>query len=143
MIMTKKEDRTYKQVGFIYRNDEIDVSGEVPVDFKTTDGIIGDYTIKGNAYQSDGVSPDTPQEVKAVGDRTGNLFDKDKQAGIIYVTETVTRYGVEIPVSAGTYSIVGGTNKLFVKKKHGTTYGTAIDYNTSAERIYTYICGKN
>ena len=87
MIMTKKEDRTYKQVGFIYRNDEIDVSGEVPVDFKTTNGIIGDYTIKGNAYQSDGVSPDTPQEVKAVGDRTGNLFDYKK-----YFESTFTKY---------------------------------------------------
>lgn len=70
-----------------------------------------------------------------MGERTGNLFDKDKQAGLIYVTKTVTRYGVEIPVSAGTYSIVGGTNRLFVKEKYGTTYGTPID--TSARRIIT------
>ena len=87
MIMTKEENGTYKQVGFIYRNDEIDVSGEVPVDFKTTDGIIGDYKIKGNAYQSEGVSPDTPQEVKAVGDRTANLFDYKK-----YFESAFTKY---------------------------------------------------
>lgn len=115
MIMTKKEDRTYKQVGFIYRNDEIDVSGEVPVDFKTTDGIIGDYTIKGNAYQSDGVSPDTPQEVKAVGDRTGNLFDYKK-----YFESTFTKYndyfeGAEIQL------------KPFTTYTFTTSFGERID----------------
>lgn len=83
MIMTKKEDGTYKQVGFIYRNDEINVSGEVPIEFKTMDGTIGNYMIEGNTYQSDGVSPDTPQEVQAVGDRTGNLFDSAWEQGSI------------------------------------------------------------
>lgn len=87
MIMTKKEDGTYKQVGFIYRNDEIDVSGEVPVEFKTMDGVIEDYMIEGNTYQSDGVTPDTPQEVVGCGDRTGNTFDYVK-----YFESTFTYY---------------------------------------------------
>lgn len=112
-----------------------ELTGTPPLSFTSKGKPLTAWSITRNMVQNGTLTPDTPQEVKAVGDRTANLFDKDKQAGIIYVTETVTRYGVEIPVSAGTYSIVGGTNKLFVKKKHGTTYGTAT--YTSVQRTIT------
>ena len=135
MIMTKKEDGTYKQVVSIYRNDEIDVSGEVPVDFKTIDGIIRDYKIKGNAYQSDGVSPDTPQKVKAVGDRTGNLFNKNTITTNSFATVSnpvanKNYYCSDfIPITATTYyfqNAVGGTYQhtvvVYDANKQGLRY---------------------
>lgn len=112
-----------------------ELSGIPPLSFTAKGKPLTAWSITGNTVQNGTPTPENPVEVVGVGDRTGNLFDKDKQAGIIYVTETDTRYGVEIPVSAGTYSIVGGTNKLFVKKKQGTTYGTVMD--TSAQRTIT------
>ena len=91
MIMARNEDGTYSQVGFVKDNVGIDTeyiydkdgdivfekgftretSGTVPL---TINGIGKDlkaWSITGNGTPT----PDTPQEVKAVGDRTGNLFD--------------------------------------------------------------------
>ena len=91
MIMARNEDGTYSQVGFVKDNAGIDTeyiydkdgdivfekgftretSGTVPL---TINGIGKDlkaWSITGNGTPT----PDTPQEVKAVGDRTGNLFD--------------------------------------------------------------------
>ena len=95
MIMARNEDGTYSQVGFVKDNVGIDTeyiydkdgdivfekgftretSGTVPL---TINGIGKDlkaWSITGNTVQNGTPAPDTPQEVKAVGDRTGNLFD--------------------------------------------------------------------
>lgn len=104
-MIKAKHDGQYKQVGFIkvrqpdgtYKDVEKKygktVGGEYGLVFEKgftrqaegalplqLDGIrkpLKDYNIEGNTYQSDGVSSDTPQEVKGCGERTGNLFDKD------------------------------------------------------------------
>lgn len=102
MIMMKK-DNTYKQVGFkkirqadgSYKDVEFqyskdsnggykltfekgftrEIEGVLPLSLNGIGKDLKDYDIEGNIYQSDGVSPDTPQEVVGCGDRTGNLFD--------------------------------------------------------------------
>lgn len=51
-----------------------EISGIPPLNLGEIVEIV-DYTIYGNTYQSDGVSPDTPQEVVGVGERTGNLIN--------------------------------------------------------------------
>jgi hypothetical protein len=114
---------------------EHEYTGAVPYTFTADGSPLISWRISGNTTQSGTPTPDSPITPQGCGERTENLFDKDKQAGNIYVTETATRYGVEIPVEAGVYTIVGGTNRMFVKEKYGTTYGTALD--TSAQRIIT------
>ena len=64
-----------------------------------------------------------------------NLFDKNAQAGQIYVTDSVLRYGVEIPVTAGTYTISGGTAISFAKTKIGGVYGEATSLQDA--RVFT------
>lgn len=64
-----------------------------------------------------------------------NLFDKSAQAGQIYVTDSALRYGVEIPVPSGTYTVSGGTSTSFAKTKIGDVYGEAISLN--APRVFT------
>ena len=86
---------------------------------------ISSYTIKGNMSQSGTPTPSNPIYPTECGDKTANLFDKNAQAGQIYVTDSVQRYGVEIPLSAGQYVISGGSATLYVKTKIGTTYGGA------------------
>ena len=84
MIMARNEDGTYSQVGFVKDNAGIDTeyiydkdgdivfekgftretSGTVPLTINGIEKDLKDWSITGN----------TPQEVKAVGDRTGNLY---------------------------------------------------------------------
>lgn len=101
MIKAKHENQ-YKQVGFIkvrqpdgtYKDVDkkyAKINGGYGLVFEkgftrskegvlplVIDGIgkpLKDYGIYGNIYQSDGVSPDTPQEIMGCGDRTGNLIN--------------------------------------------------------------------
>ena len=98
--------------------------------------IIGDgqpisaYTIKGNMTQSGTPTPQNPIYPTEVGDKTANLFNKDSTAGSIYVTDTVTRYGIEISLEAGTYTVSGGTNTFFAKTKINGVYGEAMTTNS-------------
>ena len=64
-----------------------------------------------------------------------NLFDKNAQAGQIYVTDSVQRYGVEIQVPAGTYTASGGTSTSFAKTKIGDVYGEATSLQYA--RVFT------
>lgn len=103
MIMSRNDDGTYSQVGFIKDNSGADIeyikdkdgvilfekgftrekSGALPLQLDGIGKPLKDYTIYGNTYQSDGASPDTPQEVVGCGDRTGNLaYDKIETANI-------------------------------------------------------------
>lgn len=59
-----------------------EISGSPPLNLGEIVEIV-DYTIYGNTYQADGVSPDTPQEVKGCGERTGNLFNGEYEVGNI------------------------------------------------------------
>lgn len=98
MITSKKTDGTYGEIGFIkakqedgsYKDIEYQYDNKGNLIFEkgftrskegvlplVIDGIgkpLKDYDIYGNTYQSDGVSPDTPQEVVGCGDRTENLY---------------------------------------------------------------------
>ena len=93
--------------------------------------IIGDgqnisaYTIKGNMVQSGTPTPSNPIYPTECGDKTANLFDKNATAGNIYVTDTAVRYGVEILVTAGTYTVSGGTSTFFTKTKVNGVYDSA------------------
>ena len=95
MIMARNEDGTYSQVGFVKDNAGIDTeyiydkdgdivfekgftretSGTVPLTINGIGKDLKTWHITGNTVQDGTPTPDTPQEVKAVGDRTGNLFD--------------------------------------------------------------------
>ena len=95
MIMARNEDGTYSQVGFVKDNVGIDTeyiydkdgdivfekgftretSGTVPLTINGIGKDLKDWSITGNTVQNGTPTPDTPQEVKAVGDKTGNLFD--------------------------------------------------------------------
>lgn len=104
MIMAKKEDGTYKQVGFIYRNSNISLShpmteikkilnkeGKIlfekgftrevesilPLTLNGINKPLKNYTIYGNTLQNGTPTPENPVEVRAVGERTRNLFDKN------------------------------------------------------------------
>ena len=109
-MIKAKHDGEYKQVGFIkvrqsdgtYKDVEKkygkingeyglvfekgftrEVEGGLPLQINGIGKPLKDYDIEGNTYQSDGVTPDTPQEVVGCGDRTGNLFDGEiRQGGI-------------------------------------------------------------
>lgn len=61
-----------------------EISGIPPLNLGEIVEIV-DYTIEGNIYQSENVSPDTPQEVVGVGERTGNLFDKNDCTIVGYI----------------------------------------------------------
>lgn len=87
-IKVRQPDGTYKDVDKKYGKTS---SGEYGLVFEkgftrskegvlplVIDGIgkpLKDYDIEGNTYQSDGVTPDTPQEVVGVAERTGNLIN--------------------------------------------------------------------
>ena len=53
----------------------VELSGIPPLSFKSKGKPLTAWSITGNTVQNGTPTPDTPQEVKAVGDRTGNLFD--------------------------------------------------------------------
>lgn len=63
-----------------------EISGIPPLNLGEVVEIV-DYTIEGNIYQSDNVTPDTPQEVKGVGERTGTLV-KDETATAGYYLDS-------------------------------------------------------
>ncbi len=75
------------------------------------------------------------KDIKRIPMKGKNLFDKSAQAGQIYVTDSAQRYGVEIPVYSGTYTVSGGTSTSFAKTKIGAVYGEAISLN--AARVFT------
>ena len=97
MIMVRNEDGTYSQVGFVKDNDGIDTeyiydkdgdivfekgftretSGTVPLTINGIGKDLKDWSITGNTVQNGTPTPENPVEVQAVGDRTGNLFDKN------------------------------------------------------------------
>ena len=52
-----------------------ELSGIPPLSFMSKGKPLTAWSITGNTVQNGTPTPDTPQEVKAVGDRTGNLFD--------------------------------------------------------------------
>lgn len=101
MIMTRNDDGTYSQVGFIKDSDGNDTeyiydkdgtvlfekgftrekSGSLPLQLDGIGKDLKDYTIRGNTVQNGSPTPDNPVEVHAVGDRTGNLFDGEIQQG--------------------------------------------------------------
>lgn len=73
---------------------------------------IVDYTIYGNTYQAEGVSPDNPQEVVGSGDRTGNLFDKGN----------ATVYEAFINVNYFWFSTTDGSKSIRIPVEPDTTY---------------------
>lgn len=54
----------------------VELSGIPPLSFTSKGKPLTAWSITGNTVQNGTPTPDTPQEVKAVGDRTENLFDK-------------------------------------------------------------------
>ena len=95
MIMARNEDGTYSQVGFVKDNASIDTeyiydkdgdivfekgftretSSTVPLTINGIGKYLKAWSITGNTVQNGTPTPDTPQEVKAVGDRTSNLLN--------------------------------------------------------------------
>lgn len=155
MIMARNEDGTYSQVGFIKDNGGIDteyiydkdgdivfekgftreINGTVPL---TINGIGKDlkaWSITGNTVQNGTPTPDTPQEVKAVGEKTRNLFDKNTitAGNFATVSGTVANNAYYcsdfIPITATTYyfqNVVGGSYQntvvVYDANKQGLRY---------------------
>ncbi len=124
-IKTRLDDGSYKDIEYLYDNDDNlifekgftrEIIGALPLQLDGIGKDLKDYNIKGNTYQSDGVSPDTPQEVKGCGDRTGNLWDKNDT----YKCEkyTVFENNTEFYLPKGTYSlsyICNTTDSFFIR----------------------------
>lgn len=64
-----------------------ELSGIPPLSFTAKGKPLTAWSITGNTVQNGTPTPDTPQEVKAVGDRMANLFDYKK-----YFESTFTKY---------------------------------------------------
>ena len=129
MIMARNEDGTYSQVGFIKDNVGIDIgyiydkdgdivfekgftreiSGTVPLTINGIEKDLKDWSITGNTVQNGTPTPDTPQEVKAVGKGTGNLFNKNTITADSFATVSGTIANKDyycsdfIPITATTY----------------------------------------
>ena len=98
-----------------------ELSGIPPLSFTAKGKPLTAWSITGNTVQNGTPTPDTPQEVKAVGDRTGNLFDNSllEQGGWKATAGTIprkllpsetnytrrTRYNQIIPLLASTLSL--------------------------------------
>ncbi len=108
------------------------LTGQPPLTFKADGTPLISWSMKGNGSQTGTPTPDNPVMPEFVGVRTGNLFDKDKAPSQIYITDSVQRIGVEIPLGAGTYSLSGGSSVSYCKVKYGGTYGTP--FSTNAHR---------
>ena len=123
MIMTRNEDGTYSQVGFVKDSSGIDTeyiydkdgdivfekgftretSGTVPLTINGIGKDLKDWSITGNTVQDGTPTPDTPQEVKAVGDRTGNLFNL--QSWTNTATDTRSYFQLSITLYNGSTSL--------------------------------------
>lgn len=141
MIMARNEDGTYSQVGFVKDNVGIDTgyiydkdgdivfekgftretSGTVPL---TINGIGKDlkaWSITGNTVQNGTPTPENPVEVKAVGDRTGNLFDGLLIGGLFTSADFNTSgnkdvyKSIKVFLPAGTYTFSFDKNVSIVR----------------------------
>ena len=176
MIMTRNDDGTYSQVGFIkdvsgadieYIKDKNGVilfekgfsrekSGALPLQIEGIGKPLKDYTIYGNTYQAEGVSPDNPQEVVGSGDRTANLLKLKEdyttdvrgvsvstKNGALTLKGTATAGGgrhiylsENITLPSGTYSVKG--DYVSGLSYHIATVSDNVSFNTSQTTSYTF-----
>ena len=141
MIMARNEDGTYSQVGFVKDNAGIDTeyiydkdgdivfekgftretSGTVPLTINGIGKDLKDWSITGNTVQNGTPTPNTPQEVKAVGDRTGNLFDGLLIGGLFTSADFNTSgnkdvyKSIKVFLPAGTYTFSFDKNVTIVR----------------------------
>lgn len=86
-IKVRQPDGTYKDIekkyaevntggyGLVFEKGFTrETEGALPLQIDGIGKPLKDYDIEANIYQSENVSPDTPQEVVGVGERTGNLY---------------------------------------------------------------------
>ncbi len=144
MIMARNEDGTYSQVGFVKDNVGIDTeyiydkdgdivfekgftretSGTVPLTINGIGKDLKDWSITGNTVQNGTPTPDTPQAVKAVGDRTGNLAD--------VIRGKVPR------VSDGSLVTFEGLTTEYVPFHTGDILSVSFDKPGSTKRFYAF-----
>lgn len=97
MIMQRKSDGTYEQIGFIKSKDGenidtiVDAKGDVyftqgftreisgipPLTLDAIGKPLTEYRIYGNSVQDGTPSPENPIDVQSVGDKTANLFNEN------------------------------------------------------------------
>ena len=86
-----------------------ELSGTPPLSFKSKGKPLTAWSITGNTVQNGTPTPENPVEVQAVGDRTGNLFDKNTitvgNFATVSGTTTNNAYYCSdfIPITATTY----------------------------------------
>ena len=80
-----------------------ELSGTPPLSFKSKGKPLTAWSITGNTVQNGTPTPDTPQEVKAVGDRTGNLFNL--QSWTNTTTDTRSYFQLSITLYNGSTSL--------------------------------------
>lgn len=95
-----------------------EISGIPPLNLGVIVEIV-DYTIEGNIYQSDGVSPDTPQEVVGCGD-----FD-----------ESTGKYKISV--------VTRGKNLWYLQSSYSFTTFYDINVNINAGHYLSYIIETN
>lgn len=122
---------TYLQAILDNVGGSVEFIGIPPIMFNSFDGHLLDYTIYGNTYQSDGVSPDIPQEVVGCGEydeitgkykipvvtRGENLFEEIHDDWNINPANTVV-----------IFSTLGEYKLAIAKVKKGETYTTTNGY---------------
>lgn len=132
-----------------------EISGIPPLNLGEIVEIV-DYTIYGNIYQAEGVSPDTPQNVVGSGDRTANLLKLKEdyttdvrgvsvsiKNGALTLKGTATAGGgrhiylsENIILSSGTYYVRG--DYVSGLSYHIATVSDNISFNTSQTTSYTF-----
>ena len=105
-------------------NEPINITS--PFNFDSNGNDITIIGMNGNMNQESTPSPSSPITPIECGVKTENLFDKDETPSQIYVTDSDQMIGVEIPISAGDYTVSGGTGTSFAKTKIGGVYGTQV-----------------
>lgn len=126
MIMQRKSDGTYEQIGFIKSKDGenidmiVDAKGDVYFTQGFTREIFGippltldaigkntlDYKIYGNSIQDGTPTPENPIEVQSVGDKTKNLWNGDVEQGAVANTGELKNLNTRI--RSKPIKVVGG-----------------------------------
>lgn len=129
MIMQRKSDGTYEQIGFIKskngdeigtivdasgdvyftRGLDLEASGEPPLVINAIGKELKGYQIYGNSIQDGTPTPENPIEVLSVGDKTANLFNENDVTYGYWITDTgdvsnvviSARYNRDIAVITG------------------------------------------
>lgn len=91
------------EVDAVYLSKRLTFSGEPPLSFPSKGYDLEDYLISGNTLQNGVPSPDNPVDVVGVGERTGNLFDKNTMTANAYLSQSDGQY---LASAAQSYSCI-------------------------------------